>query len=213
MGPFVFHHNYAISCDGGECPFRGNRFFKMMIFETKYHKNLHFLDLLIFRVSSLFTPPWCFGHFLAPKSIVFQVISKWHDPNRTEPTRTEPNRTDPNRTDPLAFPQEIRQFCYRIIKIRTRPDPTRPPNPRTPDPTNVLREERKGPIIPRFSGGGYLNSNSSSKQKILSAPKDGGKYYGAFCFPSQLRYFVWWGRKSLPGESILKNDDFWDKTL
>ena len=35
MGPFVVHHNYAISCDAGESPFRGNRFLKIHIFETK----------------------------------------------------------------------------------------------------------------------------------------------------------------------------------
>ena len=51
MEPFVFHRNYEIPRDGSESPFRGNRFLKMMIFETKYHKNLYFLDLFIFRVS------------------------------------------------------------------------------------------------------------------------------------------------------------------
>ena len=57
-GMHVFRRNYAIFCDGGECPFQGNRFSKMIILETKYHKNLHFLDLFIFCVSSLFIPSW-----------------------------------------------------------------------------------------------------------------------------------------------------------
>ena len=43
MGPFVFHHNYAISCDEGESPFRGKRFLKNHIFETKTPTNLIFL--------------------------------------------------------------------------------------------------------------------------------------------------------------------------
>ena len=58
MGPFVIHRNYALSCDGGERPFRGNRFFRMMILKNKYHKNLRFLDIFIFCVSSLFAPSW-----------------------------------------------------------------------------------------------------------------------------------------------------------
>ena len=61
------------------------------------------------------------------------------DPNRTDPTWPEPNRPEPNR------PRENRQFCFVIGLSKSEPDLTR-------DPTNVLREERKGPIIPALVG-------------------------------------------------------------
>ena len=49
----------------GESLFRGNGLLKMMIFETKYHKNLHFLRFFIFRVFSLFVLLWCFSIILS----------------------------------------------------------------------------------------------------------------------------------------------------
>ena len=77
-----------------------------------------------------------FWPFFGPK------INSFLSDLKNDPSRTESNRAEP----PACTQQENRQF-YRIIKIRTRPDPT-----------NVLREERKGPIISRFSGGGYYYS-------------------------------------------------------
>ena len=35
MGPFVFHHNYAISCDGAKVPSRGSDLKKKNLFSTK----------------------------------------------------------------------------------------------------------------------------------------------------------------------------------
>ena len=72
---------------------------------------------------------------------------------------TRPTRPDPTRPDPLDFSRKNRQFHYRISTRPTTPDH----DPANSDPTNVLRGERKGPIIPRFSGGGYVILNGIAR--------------------------------------------------
>ena len=152
MGPFVFHHNYAISCVGGVWWGRkslpGEAIFKKWHFWDKNPKKIDFFDFLIFRVSSLFTLPRCFGHFLALKSIVFKGFWKRHDTTRPDPNRTDPTRPDPTRRISRA---RIRQFSYRIAIPRPW-SPTRPPTPEVTRPV----VSAKGSISPNLLGGGQV---------------------------------------------------------
>ena len=150
MGPFVFRHNYAISCDGacdgGESPFRGKWFLKNDNFWDKNLKKIDFFDFPIFELVH-FSP--CHGGLaiFGPKINSFQEVLKT--------TRPEPNRTDP--PEPLDFPRKNQQFCYRIATQPTRSDPIRtdPPDPR-PDPTRpderFKRRTQKAPLSPVLVG-------------------------------------------------------------
>ena len=107
-------YNFMMKSVMGESPFRGNELFKMMIFETKYQRNLHFLRFFIFRVFFTFRPAVVFYHYFKSKSMVLKGFLIRH-----EPTRPEPNRPDPPDPTGSKLPNKTIDFgtifCYAYI--------------------------------------------------------------------------------------------------